>query len=940
MNHAPRRRTVRRRVFVAMLTTALSLSVVMVLTAPARSVEATRAGRAQARSVVHDAQFDVRARGSAAGVAPRVAAARTSLARRLGSQGVIQSDRVTGTLRFLGRLDGYLTGPSARTASDVAMGYVRDHLSAFGLSRADLRSFLLRNDYVDIAGTHHLSWIQRYRGIPVFANGLKANVTGEGRLINVNGAPVHHVRPATTRPRIGSTGAIGAARRSVGASAAASRRDTSTLVLFATGRGTRLAWRTITFVSSTEIDLSVVDAVTGGVLWRTNLVKSDAVGTGSAWGLTASSGVPNGGGTAAPVTFPVADGTALSGNNAHAWADINGDDLAQASEEVPAASGLDWSTYTAPLDTTTTSQNCTSLRPCTWDASTPFSWQANLQHNVEQVYYFLNVYHDHLEAAPYGFTEAAGNFQKVNASGQGEGGDPVLGQAMDGANTDNGFPDGNHIDNANMSTFPDGESPIMQMYLFAAVPGLEGLPSANGGDDAEVLFHEYTHGLSNRLVTFPDGTGAVGSVQAGAMGEGWSDWYATDALNSMGFKPDDPGDGNLIMGYYTFAGLLRFNPIDCPPGAGGSACPGTPGAGSGGFTYGDFGKVAGVPEVHSDGEIWLETLWDLRNAVGATTAEGLVTRAMELSPPEPSYLDMRNAILQADLVNNAGANQDGIWQVFADRGMGYFAAAVDGGDAKPVQDFSMPVDCATATCGTIKGRVTNKITGKPIAHADVFVAGLNSGFAGDLGDTTDQRGRYKIRDVPFHDSYPEIVMSARGFEDRLARHVVVDGTETLNRNLNRDWAALEGGAKFLKATPPDYSDFGCPPTAAFDLSIGTGWGSDAPDSTFGSNHTGPRKVSVKLPKTIRISSFGLASGGACGDGPEAAVKGFTIQTRRVGGGWVTVFKGNARNDSRLHTLKPSGPAGLSRVRFVQFIMRSNHGDDLFMDMLELTVRGR
>ena len=76
-------------------------------------------------------------------------------------------------------------------------------------------------------------------------------------------------------------------------------------------------------------------------------------------------------------------------------------------------------------------------------------------------------------------------------------------------------------------------------------------------------------------------------------------------------------------------------------------------AGPGGYTYGDFGKIAGGPEVHSDGEIWLETLWQIRQTLGARRTEKLVTRGMELSPPAPSFLDMRNAIIQADVVNSA-----------------------------------------------------------------------------------------------------------------------------------------------------------------------------------------------------------------------------------------------------------------------------------------------
>ena len=51
---------------------------------------------------------------------------------------------------------------------------------------------------------------------------------------------------------------------------------------------------------------------------------------------------------------------------------------------------------------------------------------------------------------------------------------------------------------------------------------------------------------------------------------------------------------------------------------------------------------------------------------------------MRLSPPEPSFLDMRNAILLA----HEGDDTD-VWQVFQDRGMGYFASTDGSGDIAP-----------------------------------------------------------------------------------------------------------------------------------------------------------------------------------------------------------------------------------------------------------------
>ncbi len=78
-----------------------------------------------------------------------------------------------------------------------------------------------------------------------------------------------------------------------------------------------------------------------------------------------------------------------------------------------------------------------------------------------------------------------------------------MGNTDDGANTNRGypgFPDANHKNNANMFTPPDGQSPRMQMYLFFYPQA--GWQASNGGDDAGIVYHEYTHGLSSRLITF------------------------------------------------------------------------------------------------------------------------------------------------------------------------------------------------------------------------------------------------------------------------------------------------------------------------------------------------------------------------------------------------------------------------------------------------------
>ena len=158
------------------------------------------------------------------------------------------------------------------------------------------------------------------------------------------------------------------------------------------------------------------------------------------------------------------------------------------------------------------------------------------------------------------------------------------------------------------------------MFLFRNDNAGLDFADVNGGDDSGVVWHEYGHGLSNRLITNADGSGAVNSAHAGAMGEAWGDWYASDLQVRDGLKTDTAAAGEIDIGDYTELDnhALRSQAADCPVGASAAICPGTPTAGTGGYTLGDFGNIffAG-PEVHADGELWSETLWDLRQALGS-----------------------------------------------------------------------------------------------------------------------------------------------------------------------------------------------------------------------------------------------------------------------------------------------------------------------------------
>jgi hypothetical protein len=75
-------------------------------------------------------------------------------------------------------------------------------------------------------------------------------------------------------------------------------------------------------------------------------------------------------------------------------------------------------------------------------------------------------------------------------------------------------------------------------------------PRREGDLDAEVVFHEYTHGLSWRLVA---GGQMLGTMQSDGMGEGWSDFYALSLLSGAG----DEINGNYGQGAYV---SYKLNP--------------------------------------------------------------------------------------------------------------------------------------------------------------------------------------------------------------------------------------------------------------------------------------------------------------------------------------------------------------------------------------------
>ncbi len=462
-----------------------------------------------------------------------------------------------------------------------------------------------------------------------------------------------------------------------------------------------------------------------------------------------------------------------------------------------------------------------------------------MAHDAIQGLYLTSRYAKWLARAPFGFDRSSGNFTRRD-------GDPVELNAIDGANTDNGFPDGDHVNNANFNTPPDGRRPRMQMYLNYA-PYL----AASSSDDFLTLGHEFTHGLSNRLVVNSNNHSTLNSYQAGGMGEGWSDFYAFDYVLKRGYTTNTDTPGELSLDLYLAKGAVvtRTEATDCGLGDVSPRCVQVLTGDDGGYTYDDVGEGQLGTQVHAAGEAWAQTLFDIRERLGHKVTMAVVTEGMRLSADDPSMLDMRDAIIAADEAIYGGAHYRQLWNKFADRGFGFYAGSDDGNDAAPVADFNTPPPPGTPT-GRIAGTVTDR-SGNPLPGAVVKVAGHS-----EYSDTSDANGEYKITGVP-EGTWPKVVATVAGYEPDSDAVTVIGGARVdFDPSLRRDWASASGGASIASFTGPDYSP-ACGPEGAIDLSAGTGWGS----TTFGDDGAPGTDPDLIQPEGDRDR----ASGGDHGD---------------------------------------------------------------------------
>jgi subtilisin-like proprotein convertase family protein/Zn-dependent metalloprotease len=600
---------------------------------------------------------------------------------------------LTTTPRFA--IPGHATDPAV-----VARDFLAANHGVFQLSAADATQFAVTNvDNDPTTGLRHVSLNRTFRGIPVFQGGITVHMDSGNNVYRALGDESYQIAAPTNRMMLSPAEAVVAAGRALGVALSPVLAESDDLNAVFISVGTldpihvdqkivhvaqgddRFAYQTtVSWLDEQrqqQYQLALIDAQDGSLLANYSLVNTF---TGKAF-FTHSPGARPTTDTRDVVSFdgnPAASpqgwvGTARRtvGNNAVAATDLNGNNTVGTNEIQPTADAND--RFDFPFDPR---QDATLFRSAA----------------VAAAFFSTNDFHDRTYV--YGFTESARNFQTNNFGLGGAQNDPVNVDVQDGSGTNN----------ANFATPTDGSRPRMQMFLFNIDNSTisNGTGREDGDFDPGIIYHEYSHGLSNRLVGGGSGV-CLNGIQSGGMGEGWGDFMGGSFLS-------DPVVGAYVTGNAVRG--IRNAPLDDSP-----------------FTYANI-KDGSMTEVHDAGEIWAATLWDVRDGVdgvgglGATTTERLVVQGMKNTPCSPTMLQARDGIITADQQINGGANRCALFAAFANRQMGVGASSISHNSTSSiVLSTAVPPECGGGGGAVTRNFVSTDV---PKSIPDNNTAGVNS----------------------------------------------------------------------------------------------------------------------------------------------------------------------------------------------------------------------
>ena len=658
-----------------------------------------------------------------------------------------------------------LIGQASSSRGESLRAFAKENASLVGVSNSQADKLTITSDYSNPDGELSFASLeQSVNGVPVFQGEIKAGFNKRGEMFRV----INNLAPGLDEGSLSAdfgdaaqavqtaAGNLGIKTGSIDLTENASLSDdlkrtfgsgdwptTAEKMYFPTEPGVAIpAWRVLIWEKS-DAYYVIVDPATGTILWRKNITDDQTQSaTYNVYAATnnlgkaldsPSPGNPNPvfPGSPDPASIPsyqpepvsrtnvtlIGNEGGLSFNNVgwitdntngtDGWTDGN---AVQAGLDIDGVNGVD-----APQNGTgrVFSFNYTpgavtgaSTPPytCCTDVGDPVTGTAYRSGVVTHLFYLTNRYHDALYQV--GFTEAARNFQNDNFGRGGVAGDRISAEAQDSSGTNN----------ANFATPADGGRGRMQMYVFTGAT-----PNRDGSLDANVVFHELTHGVSNRLI---GNGGGLSSQQSGGMGEGWSDLFAFLLLS----KTTDPANGVYTTGGYAtyrccglgtftqnyFYGIRRFPYAAKTVTGGASNRPYNPltfadidpaqlSATDGAFPCSSLiGCSGNASEVHNEGELWALTgveVWSrfvtrLGHDAGTLRTLQLYTDGMKLSPLNPTFLQERDSLIAAAQAGGSAADVVDIWSAFAARGMGFTATNPSGNTV--VQAFDLPNITQTA----------------------------------------------------------------------------------------------------------------------------------------------------------------------------------------------------------------------------------------------------
>jgi hypothetical protein len=172
-----------------------------------------------------------------------------------------------------------------------------------------------------------------------------------------------------------------------------------------------------------------------------------------------------------------------------------------------------------------------------------------------------------------------------------------------------------------------------------------GKGGVDDAEDGEVIVHEYGHAVHDSQVF-----GFGSSLDAGSIGEGFGDYLAVTVGLAVAGAPAAGAPAGCVADWdsvsYTATAPHCLRRVDR-----------------------DIKLADRHNQVHYDGQIWSRALWDIRNALGARTADRIIINAQFDFAPDTSFGDAADATVATaqEMYGNAAAKV--VRKAFTDRGI-------------------------------------------------------------------------------------------------------------------------------------------------------------------------------------------------------------------------------------------------------------------------------